>query len=113
MLGEETKRRKKSIKAKIMFTAISGVLCVAIFTAWVTMHGISSLTNALSEELLEHLTKISSQTVEGNLHMLADRIFSISDNKVLSDSNATIEQKQQALTEFSSGIEFVWLFNGK
>ncbi len=109
MLGEETKRRKKSIKAKIMFTAISGVLCVAIFTAWVTMHGISSLTNALSEELLEHLTKISSQTVEGNLHMLADRIFSISDNKVLSDSNATIEQKQQALTEFSSGIEFVWL----
>ncbi len=92
-----------------MFTAISGVLCVAIFTAWVTMHGISSLTNALSEELLEHLTKISSQTVEGNLHMLADRIFSISDNKVLSDSNATIEQKQQALTEFSSGIEFVWL----
>ncbi len=109
MLGEETKRRKKSIKAKIMFTAISGVLCVAIFTAWVTMYGISSLTNALSEELLEHLTKISSQTVEGNLHMLADRIFSISDNKVLSDSNATIEQKQQALTEFSSGIEFVWL----
>lgn len=109
MLGEEKKRRKKSIKAKIMFTAISGVLCVAIFTAWVTMHGISSLTNALSEELLEHLTKISSQTVEGNLHMLADRIFSISDNKVLSDSNATIEQKQQALTEFSSGIEFVWL----
>ena len=109
MLGEEKKRRKKSIKAKIMFTAISGVLCVAIFTAWVTMYGISSLTNALSEELLEHLTKISSQTVEGNLHMLADRIFSISDNKVLSDSNATIEQKQQALTEFSSGIEFVWL----
>lgn len=109
MSEEKKKRRKRSIKAKIMFTAISGVLCVAIFTAWVTMHGISSLTNALSEELLEHLTKISSQTVEGNLHMLADRIFSISDNKVLSDSNATIEQKQQALTEFSSGIEFVWL----
>lgn len=109
MLGEEKKRRKRSIKSKIMFTTISGVLCVAICTAGVTMYGISSLTNTLAEGLLKPLTKISSQTVEGNLHMLADRIFSISDNKVLSDSNATIEQKQQALTDFSSGIEFVWL----
>ena len=109
MLGEEKKRRKRSIKSKIMFATISGVLCVAICTAGVTMYGISSLTNTLAEGLLKPLTKISSQTVEGNLHMLADRIFSISDNKVLSDSNATIEQKQQALTDFSSGIEFVWL----
>lgn len=109
MLGEEKKRRKRSIKSKIMFTTISGVLCVAICTAGVTMYGISSLTNTLAEGLLKPLTKISSQTVEGNLHMLADRIFSISDNKILSDSNATIEQKQQALTDFSSGIEFVWL----
>lgn len=103
------KGRKKYIKTKIMSIAITGVLCVAVFTICVMLYGINALTNTLAEELLKPLTKISSQTVEGNLHMLADRIFSVSDNKVLSDLNATSEQKQQVLTEFCSGIEFVWL----
>ena len=67
------------------------------------------ITNTLAQDLLLPLTKISSKTVEGNLHMLADRIFSVSDNKTLSSSESTIEEKKQVLTEFSSGIEFVWL----
>lgn len=92
-----------------MATAIIGVLCVAVFTAGVTMYSIGTLTTTLAEELLKPLTKISSQTVEGNLHMLADRIFTVSDNEILSNAEATIEQKQQVLKDFSSGIEFVWL----
>ncbi len=107
MLKEKLKRR--SIKTKIMATAIIGVLCVAAFTAIVTMYGISTLTTTLAEGLLKPLTKISSQTVEGNLHMLADRIFTVSDNEILHSTETTIEQKEQVLTDFSSGIEFVWL----
>lgn len=105
----EKKVRKRSIKTKIMSTAIIGVLCVAVFTGVVMTFGIHTLTHSLTERLLKPLTRISSQTVEGNLHMLADRIFTVSDNEILRSEYTTLEQKQQVLTDFSSGIEFVWL----
>ena len=76
-------RKYRSIKAKIITTAIAGVLCVAVFTTGVMMYNIGVLTNTLVEDLLRPLTKISSQTVEGNLHILADRILSLSDRGTL------------------------------
>ena len=106
MLKRETYR---NIKTKIMTTAIAGVLCVAVFTTGVMMHNINTLTNTLAEGLLRPLTKISSQTVEGNLHLLADRILFLCDRETLKDENATLEQKQEILTTTTSGIEFVWL----
>ncbi len=86
-------RKYRSIKAKIITTAIAGVLCVAVFTTGVMMYNIGVLTNTLVEDLLRPLTKISSQTVEGNLHILADRILSLSDRGTLKDANATLEEK--------------------
>ena len=102
-------RKYRSIKAKIITTAIVGVLCVAVFTTGVMMYNIGVLTNTLVEDLLRPLTKISSQTVEGNLHILADRILSLSDRGTLKDANATLEEKKEILTTTTSGIEFVWL----
>ncbi len=102
-------RKYRSIKAKIITTAIAGVLCVAVFTTGVMMYNIGVLTNTLVEDLLRPLTKISSQTVEGNLHILADRILSLSDRGTLKDANATLEEKKEILTTTTSGIEFVWL----
>ncbi len=101
--------KRRNIKVKIMATVMAGVLCLAVMTSAVLLYGTNTLTNTLAQDLLLPLTKISSKTVEGNLHMLADRIFSVSDNKTLSSSESTIEEKKQVLTEFSSGIEFVWL----
>ena len=101
--------KRRNIKVKIMATVMAGVLCLAVMTSAVLLYGTNTLTNTLSQDLLLPLTKISSKTVEGNLHMLADRIFSVSDNKTLSSSESTMEEKKQVLTEFSSGIEFVWL----
>lgn len=102
-------RKYKSIKAKIITTAIAGVLCVAVFTTGVMMYNIGTLTNTLAQDLLRPLTKISSQTVEGNIHILADRIISLCDRATLKDVNATLEEKQEILTTTTSGIEFVWL----
>ena len=101
--------KRRNIKVKIMATVMAGVLCLAIMTTVVLLYGTKTLTNTLAQDLLLPLTKISSQTVEGNLHMLADRVFLVSDNKTLSSSESTIEEKKQVLTDFSSGIEFVWL----
>ena len=101
--------KRRNIKVKIMATVMAGVLCLAVMTSAVLLYGTNTLTNTLAQDLLLPLTKISSKTVEGNLHMLADRIFSVSDNKTLSSSESTMEEKKQVLTEFSSGIEFVWL----
>ncbi|NDO46383.1 methyl-accepting chemotaxis protein [Clostridium sp. MD294] len=105
----EKKVRKRSIKTKIMSISIIGVLCVTVFMGVIMTYGIHTLTHSLTERLLKPLTRISSQTVEGNLHMLADRIFTVSDNEILCSEYTTLEQKQQVLTDFSAGIEFVWL----
>ena len=94
-LTMEKRVQKRSIKTKIMSTAIIGVLCVAVFTGIVMIHGIHTLTNSLVERLLRPLTRISSQTVEGNLHMLADRIFTVSDNEILHSEYTTLEQSNR------------------
>ncbi|HIT87287.1 MAG TPA: methyl-accepting chemotaxis protein [Candidatus Coprocola pullicola] len=109
MMKMKKDEKRRNIKVKIMATVMAGVLCLAVMTSAVLLYGTNTLTNTLAQDLLLPLTKISSKTVEGNLHMLADRIFSVSDNKTLSSSESTIEEKKQVLTEFSSGIEFVWL----
>ena len=109
MMKMKKDEKRRNIKVKIMATVMAGVLCLAVMTSAVLLYGTNTLTNTLAQDLLLPLTKISSKTVEGNLHMLADRIFSVSDNKTLSSSESTMEEKKQVLTEFSSGIEFVWL----
>ncbi len=109
VLAKKRSGKRRNIKIKIIATVMAGVLCLAAATTGVLLYGTNTLTNTLAQDLLQPLTKIAAQTVEGNLHMLADRIFSVSDNKTLSSLETTVEEKKQVLTDFSSGIEFVWL----
>jgi signal transduction histidine kinase/HAMP domain-containing protein len=69
----------------------------------------NSLTDTILLETLKPLAKSAAQSIEGNLHMLADRLFLIRDNAVFTDPEATDADRQAVLDQAKSGIEFVWL----
>ena len=97
------------IKTKILVN--TGVAVLALAIGLVTVMGISmtNLTDTILYNTLQPMTKTAAQNVEANLHMLADRIFMIGDNEILSSPDTSKEEKQAILTKAESGIEFVWL----
>ncbi|MDR0878373.1 MAG: response regulator, partial [Treponema sp.] len=67
------------------------------------------LADTILLETTQPMAKTAALSVQGNLHMLADRIFIIRDNSTLIDSRAGKAEKQAVLNTAVSGIEFVWL----
>ena len=67
------------------------------------------LTDSVLRETMRPMARTTALAVQGNLHMLVDRIFLIKDNGVFIDPNAGIEDKQHVLDRAASGIEFLWL----
>jgi signal transduction histidine kinase/CheY-like chemotaxis protein len=65
-----------------------------------------SLTQSLLTQTLQPIAKSAAQSVEGNIHTLADRIFLIRD--ALSDT-ASDAGNQTVLDNAKAGIEFNWL----
>jgi signal transduction histidine kinase/CheY-like chemotaxis protein/HAMP domain-containing protein len=93
---------------------ILSVSAAAFFIFTVALQGImfifmGFLTDFLLLETLQPMAKASSLSVQGSLHMLADRIFLIRDNNPFADPDFSRENKQRALDFAVSGIEFVWL----
>ncbi|MDR2303358.1 MAG: response regulator [Treponema sp.] len=101
----------KSYSLRLMILSASAAAFL-IFT--VALQGImfifmGFLTDFLLLETLQPLAKASSLSIQGNIHMLADRIFLIRDNNPFADPDLSRENKQKALDFAVSGIEFVWL----
>ena len=102
-------KAKRSISGKILFnTIIMMVFLAAVFIVLMT-RSMKSLTDSVLSNALPSIVKTASQSVEGSMHMLADRIFMIGDNEVMISPGSTQEQKMQVLDKAQSGIEFVWL----
>ena len=85
----------------------------AIFLAAVFVVNMFVVMNYLSftilSETMRPMAKAAALAVQGNLHMLVDRIFLIGDNDVFTNADASLEEKQRVLDRAASGIEFVWL----
>ncbi|MDR2606887.1 MAG: hybrid sensor histidine kinase/response regulator, partial [Treponema sp.] len=104
----------KFIKGRSLRLMILSASAAAFLIFTVALQGImfifmGFLTDFLLLETLQPMAKASSLSVQGNLHMLADRIFLIRDNNPFADPDFSREDKQQALDFAVSGIEFVWL----
>lgn len=102
-------RKKRNIKQIIVFyvTSISVTLGV-VLTVLMIITGLASTTSVLLESL-QITARISAQNVSSNLHLLADRMDSIAQEKELGDSSVTKDEKQQILDDYKQRIEFVWL----
>ncbi|MDR3311156.1 MAG: response regulator [Oscillospiraceae bacterium] len=103
------KRRNTGITTRIrtvilLFTGVLGgglIFVMAFF--------MNRLTDAILLETLQPMAKTAAQGIEGNLHTLAERFFTLRDNAVISSPDSTTDEKRQALDEFVSGVEFTWM----
>ncbi len=98
-----------NIKKKIVVNSLLIVMIVAAVLMVVMIASMKTLTNEVMQDALPSMIKTASKNVEGNMHMLADRIFMIGDNEVFTRQDASLKEKREVLEKAQSGIEFVWL----
>ncbi|MDR1917167.1 MAG: HAMP domain-containing protein, partial [Synergistaceae bacterium] len=98
-----------SITARILFMTLLAVITLAVGLVTVMTYFMNSLTNTILLGIMQPIAKTAAQSVEGNLHMMADRFLMIRDNSALTSRNVGISSKQDVLDNAISGIEFVWL----
>lgn len=100
---------KIGIRTKILANTAVISLTIAIVLMLVMMFFMYSLTSSILLETLQPMAKSASQSIESNLHMMADRIFMIGDNASFTDPLIDKADKQALLDKAKSGVEFVWL----
>ena len=102
-------KARRSISGKILITTIFIVMLLAVVLVSLMSRSMTSLTDTILSNVLPSMTKTASQSVEGNIHVLADRIIMISDNEMITNDKSTEKQKFEVLENAASGIEFTWL----
>ena len=98
-----------SLRAKIVLGTVLAVSLLAVALAGNMLNVMFYLTDTTLRETMKPMAKSAALAVQGNLHLLADRIFLIRDNGIFTDPSAGLAEKQMVLARSESGIEFVWL----
>ena len=98
-----------SIRTKI----ILGTVLTVAFLAAALVLGMFQVMNILGETILQRtmppMARTAALAVQGNLHVLVERILLARDNEVFVDPASSLEEKQSALDITEFGTEFVWL----
>jgi len=102
-------KMKRSISGKILTTTILIMMLLSVVLVSLMTRSMTSLTDTILTNVLPSMTKTASQSVEGNIHLLAERLTMIGDNEVIVDAESSKEQKLAVLENAQSGIEFLWL----
>lgn len=105
----QVRDRKFGIQRKIILTTTSIMIILAIVLSLVMVGSLKLLTNTILLDTLKPMAKIASQAVEGNLHILSDRILNAADNNTLRDVQSSPKERRAVLERMESGIEFLWI----
>lgn len=92
-----------------MLNTLLVTVILSIVTTVVLAMSATFLTNETLRGTLMPFARTASESVESNLHIMADRILMIGENPTLTAPETTREERQQILDKTASGIEFVWL----
>ncbi|MCI8805749.1 MAG: methyl-accepting chemotaxis protein [Clostridiales bacterium] len=93
------KEAKKSIKRRIVVYTTAVIIALVFVSSLIMMFSMKSLTNSILLDTLQPMIRESSKAVEGNLHLLADRLMSLANDKRFtntSDKNSCIEAINEA-----------------
>ena len=102
-------KRYYSLRARIIMATVLVVsLLIAVMVA-IMSNVMFYLTDTTLKEIMRPMAKSAALAVQGNLHLLADRIVLISDNRSFGDPSVSVDEKEKILAEAGAGIEFVWL----
>ncbi|GHV95252.1 hypothetical protein AGMMS50293_15720 [Spirochaetia bacterium] len=102
-------KKGSSLRFRIIIATVLVVALLATALVLIMINFMNFLTDAILFKTMPPLAKTAALSVQGNIHMLSDRIFLLRDNAVFTDPGASREQKQRVLNFASTGIEFVWL----
>ena len=98
-----------NVTTKILTFTLLVIISLAAGLMAVMTYFMYSLTDTTMLATLKPMAKTAAQSVEGNLHTLADRFFLIRENPVFISPSAGINDKRAAINQAALGIEFVWL----
>ena len=86
-----------------------GVACLACALVLIMIFFMSALTNSVALDILQPTAQTAAKDVEANLHMMANRLLLMRENAAFTANDASLEERQNQLAAYLSGIEFVWL----
>lgn len=102
-------KKMYNLKQLIIFYVMSSSILLAILlTINMAVASIRS-TDDLFLENIQATARIASQNISSNLHLLTERMFSISEKYVFKNASATEEEKIDIIDKTKQQIEFVWL----
>ena len=100
-------KKFRNLKQKIIFYVMSvSILLTVLITAVMSFGSIRS-TNKLQLDNIQVTTRIASQSISSNLHLLTERIYNISTDAELTDDSLPKKDKAAYLQDFEQEIEFV------
>lgn len=98
-----------NLKHKIIFYVMSVSILLAVLITISMSAGSILSTNTILLDNMQITTRIASQNISSNLHLLTERMFNLSSETVFSDPSISAEQKQTRINEIKMLIEFVWI----
>ena len=101
--------RTASVTTRILVSALCVITALAVGLMYVMTLSMNSLTDTIMLETLQPMAKTAAQSVEGNLHTMAERFFLIRDNTIIAAPDATPAERLRALDRATAGMEFVWV----
>ncbi len=102
-------KKLSTLKHKIIFYVMSvAVLLAVLITLNMSIGSIVS-TNTVLLENMQITTRIASQSISSNLHLLTERIYNLSSEDIFLDAAVSEEQKMARMDEMRQQVEFVWL----
>ena len=108
------KKKRKVSKTRnikqiiVYYVTMLSVLLGVVLILLIVVTSLTSTSSVLKDSL-QVTARISAQNLSSNLHLLADRMDSLAQEKALSDVSLGNGQKQQVLSEYKQRIEFVWI----
>ena len=102
-------KKRSSLRNNIIIAIILAVTLLASALVVIMINFMNFITDIILYETVRPLAKTAALSVQTSLNILADHIFIIRDNLIISDQNTPVNQIQQMLDISQSGIEFIWL----
>jgi signal transduction histidine kinase/HAMP domain-containing protein/AmiR/NasT family two-component response regulator len=102
-------KKSSGLKVKILIITFAVMMVLASALVFIMIGFMNYLTDALLLGTMQPMAKTAASTIQGYLHMLADRVFLIRDNIAFMGPETGNREKQAVLDRAAAGIEFLWL----
>lgn len=99
----------RNIKQKFIFSVMSAVIVTAVLIIAIMSMGSIRSTNKVMLDNMQITSRIASQNISSNLHLLTERIYNLSAEEIFISEKSTIKEKEDRLQNVRNQIEFVWL----